>query len=256
MLILTKILPLLVLPPFICIMLAVAGLVLKRRLLVWLGLGLLWVLSLPVTSTVLMRRIEGPFHRVSLASIHQADAIVVLSGMIAYVDNAPLGEWGDAADRFDGGIDLYKAGKAPVLVFTAGQQPWQPDYPPEGELLTKRAVLSGVPRRRILLTSRVVNTAAEAVAAARLLEVGKGRPRRIIIVTSAFHMQRAAMLFRSAGFEVEPYPVDIHTSSLKRTTVMDFIPDSGALDSSVTALREMIGLNFYRIGIRFASLHK
>ncbi len=31
---------------------------------------------------------------------------------------------------------------------------------------------------------------------------------RWVMVTSAFHMPRAVGLFRKAGFEVEPYPVD------------------------------------------------
>lgn len=251
MLILSKLLPLFVLPPGICLLLAAAGLLFKRRSLVWLSLALLWGLSLPVVGDALMRRVEAPLHRIPVERVRQADAIVVLSGMLYQLDGAPLGEFGEAADRFEGGVDLFNAGKAPVLVFTGGQMPWQPDAAPEGELLAARARLRGVPAGSIRLTSTVVNTAGEALATSTLLGVSPGKPKRIILVTSAFHMSRSLMLFSAAGFEVEPYPVDFRATDQKReTTLLDFLPDANGMYSSSMALREMIGRTVYRFGMR------
>jgi len=250
MLILSKLLPLFVLPPGICLLLAIAGLLFKRRYLVWISLALLWALSLPVTGDALMRRIEMPYHRIPVERVRQADAIVVLSGMLNQLYGAPLGEFGEAADRFEGGVDLFRAGKAPVLVFTGGQMPWQLDAAPEGELLAARARLRGVPAGSIRLTSTVANTAGEALATSALLGVAHGKPKRIILVTSAFHMSRSLMLFRAAGFEVEPYPVDFRATDQKRqTTLLDFVPDASGLDASAMALREMIGRTVYRFGM-------
>ncbi len=45
---------------------------------------------------------------------------------------AAMSEWNDG-DRFWGGIALYQAGKAPLLVFTGGWSPGQPNAKPEGE---------------------------------------------------------------------------------------------------------------------------
>ncbi|TNJ39196.1 YdcF family protein [Chlorobaculum thiosulfatiphilum] len=251
MLILSKLLPLFVLPPGICLLLAIAGLLFKRRYLVWIALALLWALSLPVVGDALMRRIEMPYHRIPVESVRRADAIVVLSGMLRQLDGAPLGEFGEAADRFEGGVDLFRAGKAPVLVFTGGQMPWQPDAAPEGELLAARARLRGVPAGSIRLTSTVANTAGEAVATAALLGVAHGKPKRIILVTSTFHMSRALMLFRAAGFEVEPFAVDFRaTDQMRQTTMLDFLPDANGLDASAMALREMIGRTVYRFALR------
>jgi uncharacterized SAM-binding protein YcdF (DUF218 family) len=251
MLILSKLLPLLVLPPGICLLLAIAGVLLKRRVLVWSSIGLLWMLSLPVVGDALMRSIEAPYHRIPIERVQKAEAIVVLSGMVSQIDGAPLGEFGDAVDRFEGGIDLNKAGKAPLLVFTGGYIPWQPDCVPEGALLAKRAQLRGVPASHIRVTETVANTAGESVATAELLGASHGKPKRIILVTSAFHMQRSLMLFRTAGFEVEPYPVDFLATDLKRrTTLLDFIPNADGMRASSTALREMIGRAVYRFGMR------
>lgn len=223
----------------------------------WISIALLWVLGMPLVADALMRRLETPYHRIPVEQIQQADAIVVLSGMLSQMDGAPLGEWGEAVDRFEGGIELFRAGKAPLLVFTAGQMPWKQHLRPEGVILAERARRMGVPKGRIRLTSIVANTAQEAVASAELLGVSRSEPKRIILVTSAFHMQRAAMVFRSAGFDVVPYPVDFRATDLnRRVTILDFMPDAGGLNDSSMVLRELIGRLVYLNGASFLSSRK
>ncbi len=74
-----------------------------------------------------------------------------------------MSEWTDG-DRFWGGIALYQAGKAPMLVFTGGGAPWQPNAKPEGEVLISYAKALGVPSKALRTTGLVVNTAEEAQA--------------------------------------------------------------------------------------------
>ena len=248
MLLINKILPILVLPLGFALLCLLAGLVLRKRLLLWYAALFLWAFSMPVVCNGLMRFVEGGTRRIPVSAVSRVDAIVVLSGMIRQVDGAPLGEWDDAADRFEGGIDLFKARKAPLLVFTRGQMPWQPDAIPEGELLSKRAVLLGVPQSSIRLTAKVGNTADEAVAAAKLL----GDRKKIILVTSAYHMRRALFLFEHAGFEVVPFRVDYQVDDNSGLTVLRFLPNAEALAQSEKALREMIGLLFYWARSQFA----
>jgi len=73
-----------------------------------------------------------------------------------------------------------------------------------------------------------------------------GKPR-IILVTSAFHMRRAKMLFERQGFEVEPFPVDFQVSDRSTTTVLSFFPSAQALAKSETAMREGVGILYYWI---------
>jgi len=248
MLLLNKILPLLLLPLGFTLLCLLAGLLLRNRFFVLLGMLVLLVFSMPLVSDFLMRSVEVGTGRMALNRVGKADAIVVLSGMIVTVEGAPLGEWGDAVDRFDGGIELFKAGKAPLLLFTRGQVPWQPDAVPEGELLAKRALLLGVPQSAILLTGKVGNTAEEAVAARVALGIAKkGAPKRILLVTSAYHLRRALYLFERAGFDVTPFPVDYHANETCGLTALRFLPNAEALAESERALREVIGLLFYRV---------
>ncbi len=245
-LVLNKILPLLILPSGFSLLCLLAGLLLRKRFLLWVALLVLLLFSMPVVSDLLMRSVEGSRGRVPVGSVGKADAIVVLSGMIVSVEGAPLGEWGDAVDRFEGGIDLFRAGRAPFLVFTRGQVPWKPDALPEGELLARRALLLGVPQSAIRLTGKVGNTADEAVAVKLLLDgAKKGAGKKIILVTSAFHMRRALFLFTQAGFVVEPFRVDYQESDKSRLTLLSFLPNADALAKSERALREVIGLLFY-----------
>ncbi len=248
MLLVNKILPIFVLPLGFTLLCMLAGLVLRKTLLLWYAALLLWAFSMPVVSEGLMRFVEGGSVRMPVSAIEKADAIVVLSGMIRQVDGAPLGEWGDAVDRFEGGIDLFKAGKAPVIVFTRGQLPWQQNAIPEGELLERRAVRLGISQRAIRLTDKVGNTAAEAVAARKLL----GNRKKIILVTSAFHARRALLLFEQAGFEVQPFRVDYQVDDNSGLTVLRFLPGAEALAQSEKALREMIGWLYYWVLWQFA----
>ena len=100
-------------------------------------------------------------------------------------------EWGDP-DRFFGGIALYKAGKAQKLVFTGGKKPWEKAKKSEGEVLKEYAISSGIPSDKILITKDLENTADEAVAVKELISPNK----RIVLLTSAYHMYRAKRLFK------------------------------------------------------------
>ena len=92
----------------------------------------------------------------------------------------------------------------------------------------------------LALTPAVENTAQEAQAVAEMLDRGS----KIILVTSAFHMPRAEALFREAGLDVIPWPVDFRASANK-TTMMDFIPSAGGLSGTSAALREFLGRAYY-----------
>jgi uncharacterized SAM-binding protein YcdF (DUF218 family) len=201
-------------------------------------------LSTPIFSNNFFKLIEGSEYRKNISAIDSADAIVVLSGMLGIneVGDSSYIEWGDP-DRFFGGVALFKAGKAQKLVFTGGKMPWDKVKKTEGEVLKEYAISNGISSEKILVTKDVENTADEALAAKELISPDK----RIILVTSAFHMIRARKLFEKQGFIVIPYEVDYKTSQNKDIGIMDFLPSSGNLELTETGIREIIGRIFYLI---------
>jgi len=241
MIYLHKILPALASPLGVCLLVVLLGLLLNARRWVLRGILILIVCALPATSNVLWRQLERGHALQDPGDAPTAKAIVVLSGMLRAV---PRGdgfayEWSEAADRYFAGVDLALAMKAPKLIFTRGAQPWSAGAP-EGEVLFERARRDLVPEGMLALTPPVENTAQEAQAVAEMLENG----RKIILVTSAFHMPRALALFKDAGLDVTPWPVDFR-ASVNRVTPMDFIPSAGGLSGTSAALREFLGRAYY-----------
>ena len=238
MIYLHKILPLFVLRLGLTFILVTAGVVFRRRLFCIVGLLLLWVSAMPVTSDLVMRTVEGWEVRQPAEAMPKADTIVVLSSKrVLAPSDPPVSEWEDA-DRFFGGIELYRAGRAPMIIFTGGWVPWSPGVEPEGQILIQYAMDMGVPKEHLLTTDKVSNTAAEAIAVAELLQKRERihTPPRVLLVTSAFHTRRAILLFERVDFQV---------SEGGKLTILDFMPQGGSLRQTETAFREMYGYVYY-----------
>jgi uncharacterized SAM-binding protein YcdF (DUF218 family) len=247
MIYLHRALPIVVLPFGFSLIVMLAGLLLRRRALIWTGIAVLWISGTPVVSERLMRAAEGWAERTAAADSPTVDAIVVLSGGRAVAPGrAGISEWGDA-NRFFGGVELFQAGKAPLLVFTGGWVPWQPNAALEGQVLAGYARAQGVPADQIITTGPVSVTADEARAVAALLRKRQTATPRVLLVTSAFHMPRAQRLFERAGLTVTPFPVGFQVSPDRRFTVLDLLPTISALGATQTAIREMYGRLFYRV---------
>ncbi len=238
-----KILPLLVSPLGLALAFLLLALVVRRRWPVLGAIVVLYAFSTQWVADRLFAYIEGPGPKLAVQALPKTDAVVVLSGMLATPAAVPNGyEWSGAADRFFDGLAAFQAGKAPLLVFTAGKLPWERHASNEGARLVQKAHQLGVPMPNIRLTAPVENTADEAREVAKLL----GNKKRIILVTSAFHMPRAAGLFEHQGFDVVRFAVDYRVEE-RQTTPMTFVPDADALDKSSDAIRELLGRAYYAI---------
>jgi uncharacterized SAM-binding protein YcdF (DUF218 family) len=226
------------------IILILIGLIKNKKKIIYITLGVLYVISTPLFSNKFFKLVEGNEYRKPISAIDSAEAIVVLSGMLEineFGDNTYV-EWGDP-DRFFGGIALFKAGKAKKLVFTGGKMPWDKTKKTEGEILKEYAISNGIPSEKIFVTKDVENTADEAVAVNELISPIK----RIILVTSAFHMYRAKRLFEKEGFVVIPYMVDYKAVGNNEIIMMDYLPNAVSLKLTETGFREIIGRLFYFI---------
>ncbi len=246
MLFFNKALPLLFLPFGVVCVLVLLALALKKWWPGLVALAVLWICSLPVTGDRLIRFLESRYPVIPVAEAGPADAVVVLGGILgpAHRDGT-IPNWSDAVDRFEAGVALMRAGRADRLIFTGAKRSWFMGETTEGEELRKLAVARGVPAEKILVTRFIDNTATEATAIAERMKAG--HLQRVILVTSAFHMPRAAYLFRKAGVECQPFPVDFRADAGRALEWIDFVPSAGGWAGTETALRELYGCAFYRI---------
>ena len=239
----SKILPLLVLPIGLTLLLLGLGLLLRRRWPVALALALLWTASTPLVAGTASRFVEGGLVRLPADAMPVADVIVVLSSERVLAPGPErVSEWSDP-DRFFGGLELFRPGRASLLVFTGGDSPRGPAAPLEAEVLAAAALTAGVPSDAILTTGSVRNTAEEAIAVAALLAglPDVAAPPHVLLVTSAYHVPRAVALFERAGLRVTALPVDFQVSTGRAFSVLDLLPDARALWSTQRSLREVMG---------------
>jgi len=243
MIYLHKILPALLSPYSLFLIFIIVGLVKRKYAIIWAALIVVLILSTPVVSSFLFAQLEVVGSRKTPADVQPADAIVVLSGMTHSIrtEKGIISEWNDP-DRFFGGMELIKAKKAPVIIFTKGKLPWKIG-PPESELLQATAIQMGVHPQQILVTGEVETTEDESREVKKILQ-SKGN--RIILVTSAFHIRRAKIAFENVGLEVQSYPVDFKLGEYALTP-MDFIPNPGSLSTTEKCVKELMGTVYYAL---------
>ena len=210
----------------------------------------MFVFSNGVLSGALLKLVELPWNRIEYSKLNYADGIVVLStGRHLPPGNTKIIEWQDP-DRFFAGINLYRANKSKRLIFTGGVNPLGSKLPPEGDIYLSEAISMGIPKKSLFTTYPVFNTLQEAKAIGKLLnEEILSKEKKIILVTSAFHMKRAKTVFEREGMEVIPYPVDFKSeknfSSVLKNPIK-WMPNSYHLKESSIAIREIIGRIIYK----------
>jgi uncharacterized SAM-binding protein YcdF (DUF218 family) len=229
---------------YILLILFVFSIITKKRWLAYLIVFTTIIFSTGVVSNKLFQILERPAIRKTPDEVQNTNAIIVLGGMLGHTKtkSGNAVEWSDP-DRFFGGIELFKSKKGKYLVFMGTKLPWTNAKVNDGVILKEYAVNFGINKDSIIVTANVESTEAEANA---VYELFKNKGNRIILVTSAFHMKRAKLIFEKKGFVVEAYPVDFHTNDDK-TDILDFIPTIGNLAQSEFVMREFLGIIIYSL---------
>ena len=248
---LNKIVWALVNPLVLGMLLVIAGIVfacLKRRrtcvgvlvaAVVWL-----WIWSMPLVAEALGASLESEFAEVPVERLPQADAVILLGGGMNSATNVyAYPNLCAAADRVWHAARIFKAGKAPLIVPSGtGSDCCEVPF----------LVDLGVPREAIHAEAESRNTEENAKFVADLLK-DRDHPK-VLLVTSAWHMRRALLMYRryAPGLEIVPAMAD-YENTVKRAQPLtggDFCPDFYALEASCTAWKEILGYWWYRIARR------
>lgn len=120
-----------------------------------------------------------------------ADAIIVLGAAAYDAKPSPVFE-----ERIRHGIDLYKRGLAPTLIFTGGYGGTGARFS-ESQVARRYALRQGVPDKAILIESLSRNT-HDNLRQARVL-MQQHKLHSVIIVSDPLHMARALRISRDLG---------------------------------------------------------
>jgi uncharacterized SAM-binding protein YcdF (DUF218 family) len=192
---------------------------------------------------VLLNPLEERFARP--ASLPKAvDGVVVLGGGFEGAVNLVRGgyELNSGGDRFVEAAILARRYPEAKIVVTGGTGALILEGEGDADTAPRLLTALGVAPERLILENKSRNTHENAVFTKELVTPQAGETW--LLVTSAFHMPRSMALFRKAGFDVLPWPVDYRTSGAEGFGMFrDNAADS--LQNTTVAIREWIGLLAY-----------
>jgi uncharacterized SAM-binding protein YcdF (DUF218 family) len=191
-----------------------------------------------------------------LDPVPAAEAIVVLGGGTESEQYPrPLVEVNSAGDRVLYAGQLYKDGKAPVLLLSGGNIAWLSGRTTTpAEEMARILEMMQISRENMLLQTQSRNTYEDALYKSQLLK--EQGIERVLLVTSAQHMERSVLLFQHQGIQVIPAPVDYTVTQANwtnlfsldpQTTLVNLIPNVGSMSLTSGVLKEYLGIWVYRL---------
>ena len=250
MFLLKKIIEAFVLPPG-CVVVVLAGLAFYFRkrarpaAVVCAALSvLIWVGASKVFCDALLRPLERAY---SVPVKPAGDVIVLLCGgfrgggkPFSASERLAPGTLERAASAFK----LYGETGLPVLI--SGGAPFSKR--PEAEAAAAYLKELGVPEHKLITEEKSRDTKENALFSLRIC--GERGYKKIILLTSAYHMPRSVLLFTRTGTaEIVPFPVARRSGGPRFAG--DYLP-GGGLESRL-ALNEYLGLLYYRLYYSFFS---
>ena len=254
-----KILGLFLLPLGIAILFALAALAaltLRRR---GLGIGLLgfalawlWIWSTPLVAHAIASLFKAPYPPQHIDELPAAEAIVLLGGGVKPISGGMIyPDMNAAADRVWHAARLFKAGKAPIIIVSAGNI-WKGGQKRkrkrQSPAAATRILLSefGVPDASIVEEEKSRSTRENALLTSTMadgLEI-----RKVLLVTSYWHMDRALAAFENTGLEVVPAAADHSVwGEEPQPTILWALPSANSLMHSSGNFWEFLGYLAYRM---------
>jgi uncharacterized SAM-binding protein YcdF (DUF218 family) len=248
-----------------------------------LNIALLYCLSITPVQNLLLTPLENAFPSPSPSRTSRADYIVVLGGGTIPSSPAEQGRGAlspSALKRVAHAVYLHREHRVPIIV--SGGIVFRGTAGEAEAVVARRALIKlGVDASAVITETESRNTWENAQNTAALLTAfqatradrteqrgragadrdgaagdrarratkaggGPADPLQVLLVTSAYHMRRSVLSFRSAGLSVIPAPTD-YKSRRTRLTLIDFLPGMTRLLNSSTALHEYVGILYYRL---------
>jgi uncharacterized SAM-binding protein YcdF (DUF218 family) len=227
---------------------------------IFLWLRRRWLLSLiPIGIAVLMSFIgctqftfnlvaslEAPYARGSLDDLPECDAVVMLGGAHDPSRYDPFGiGFQSATERPVMALELMRRKRAPNLVLGGGAFLENGRALPDAVLLERWIAAWQLPAGSVTNLGINQNTHDEAIHFRELADEKKWK--RVLLVTSGWHMKRAEAVFRGAGVDVIPVGCDFESvGSVPHLKANGIVPKLGGFRALDIYLHETVGWYVYR----------
>lgn len=207
----------------------------------------IWVVGATPLPGSLLGSLERPWAGVKRADLPSADAIVLLGGFSA-PSREEVGRlhFNQNADRAVTAMELVRLAKSKTLVVGGSAVTVDGEPLAEADLFKEILVAWKVIEPEVISLGGCKNTRHEAEKVAKL--ANERGWKRVLLVTSASHIKRAAGVFRTTtSLEIVPAPCAFLTSvSIVTADSTDIVPRAAGFAKLETWLHEQIGWRVYR----------
>lgn len=175
------------------------------------------------------------------------DAAIILGGFLGIPEDSTqqFTEFTEAADRLTAPLELYQQGQLDYLLLTGGSSQVLYTLPSEADIAARYLRAMQLPDSAIVREPRSRNTFENAAFTKELLDSRYPAAKRLLLVTSAWHMPRAKACFDRVGLAVTPYPVDFMRSFSPPTPADILLPNAGTLAAWEKIIKEWVGMAAY-----------
>jgi uncharacterized SAM-binding protein YcdF (DUF218 family) len=237
-----------ILPPTINIVLIILGLSMLKKykylshVFLYFGAFTLVLFCLSPFSNFLLHKLEKYPALEPPVVINNEQAIVVLSAG-SHPRNKEYAKEIDGAatlQRNHYAAFLYKQVKLPILVSGGLFEP---------NVYSEAAVMADTLKTSFNVEinwqeEESMNTAENAIYSVAILK--ESGIDSIYLVTHAWHMARAVMMFEQEGIKVTPAPT-MFSTNVDKVNWLSYIPSASALSNTRIALHEYIGILWYKL---------
>ncbi len=218
-----------------------------------LALATIWLASNAWTTNQMIKSLE--WQNIPAGDLPTAEAIVLLGGATRSKSYPRPGiDLSEQGDRVVYAAQLYKQQKAPLIIISGGRIDWKEAGDPESaDIATVLTNDLGVPATALIQEPYSLNTHENAINVQKIL--ADRQIKKVLLVTSAFHMPRSLRIFRKLKMDVIPAPSDYLVAQIaldepNRTweaAALSAIPDAQRLNNFTTVLKEYIGTWMYTV---------
>jgi uncharacterized SAM-binding protein YcdF (DUF218 family) len=200
------------------------------KVLIVLGFVFYYVFSITPVSDYLMMSLEEKYTTISEEDIEDVEKMVVL-----------LGGRESNVLRGSEALRIWHMSEGKMEIIVSGTDP---SLSTSGDASAVRGFFTnrGVSHDSITIEGDSYNTRENVINVQKI--VGD---EPFLLVTSAYHMERAVSEFKRIGTDPIPAPTDFKGRKIFRYNIFDFIPHGQNLRNSDLAIHEHLGRVYYRL---------
>jgi len=175
------------------------------------------------------------------------DVAVVFTGMTnSYKSPKDRVHFNKGADRIMQAVHLYKRGKVKKILVSGGSGKLLEDGYEEATILKSVLLDCSVAPEDIIIENKAMNTQENALYSAEIIRQ-QFSGKRVLLITSAFHMRRSKGCLAKEDIKFDTYAVDYYSFDRSFMPNVLIFPSEYAMHKWQKLIHELVGYSVYKM---------